>query len=218
MCFSASASFITASLTGAIGLVSLTRVNLPRQVPLAAVPLFFAAQQGIEGLLWLSLPSASGGTIATDLTFAFLLFAQVFWPVHAPFTVWLIEPGDGRRRLMLLCLAIGVGVSAYLLRWLLTWSHHATILDNHIVYVTEGRYSDSLGLGYLVATSVPLMLSSRRTLLALGAIVLLSSVVAHLFYWEAFVSVWCFFAAAASLVILCHFEQSRRRRLRTAAA
>jgi hypothetical protein len=40
---------------------------------------------------------------------------------------------------------------------------------------------------------------------ALGAIILIGSVVALAFYWEAFVSVWCFFAAAASGAILFRF-------------
>ena len=39
-----------------------------------------------------------------------------------------------------------------------------------------------------------------------------------MFYWEAFVSIWCFFAAAASVVILCHFEWERRQRLHVADA
>jgi hypothetical protein len=56
MCFSAPASFITAGITGAIGVVALTRINEPRELPLAGTPLLFALQQGIEGLLWLKLP------------------------------------------------------------------------------------------------------------------------------------------------------------------
>jgi hypothetical protein len=212
MCFSASASFVTAGLTGAIGVASLTLVNGPRELPLAGVPLLFALQQSVEGLLWINLPSAPDAAIGKDLTVCFLFFAEVFWPVYAPLAIWLIEPGSVRRRLMLLCLAVGVGVSCVLLWSLLTRSHCASILDDHIVYVTEGRHSSILSIGYLVATSLPLMLSSRRTLLALGTIVLVGSVVAHIFYWEAFVSVWCFFAAAASVVILFHFQSSRRRR------
>jgi len=43
------------------------------------------------------------------------------------------------------------------------------------------------------------------------------SVIAYHFYRTAFVSVWCFFAAGASLVILGHFEWSHRQRLRNAA-
>ena len=63
-----------------------------------------------------------------------------------------------------------------------------------------------------------LTLSTRRAVAALGLLVLVGSVAAYAFYWEAFVSVWCFFAAAASLVILGHFELSHRHRLRAAGA
>ena len=59
---------------------------------------------------------------------------------------------------------------------------------------------------YLIATSLPLFLSSQRTILMLGAIILVGSAVAYVSYWEVFVSVGCFFAATASIVILCHFE------------
>jgi hypothetical protein len=58
MNYSMCASFVTAGLTGAIGIIALTRVSEPRQLPFAATPLFFAVQQGIEGLLWLNLPLA----------------------------------------------------------------------------------------------------------------------------------------------------------------
>ncbi len=218
MCFSATASFITAGVTGAIGIVSLVKANGPRERPLAATPLFFALQQSIEGLLWLNLPVAPDGAISNGLTLLFLFFAEVFWPVYAPMTVLLIEPNETRRRLMRLCLAMGVGVGAFLLWSILTRSHGAVILNGHIVYMTEHRYSDIFALGYLAATSFAIVLSSYRTVAALGAIILAGSVVAYVFYWEASVSVWCFFAAAASAVILGHFEWSRRKRLRIAAA
>ena len=44
----------------------------------------------------------------------------------------------------------------------------------------------------------------------LGAIVLCGSLFAYFMYWEAFASVWCFFAAAGSVVILVHFERTRQ--------
>lgn len=119
---------------------------------------------------------------------------------------------------MVICMGVGVSVGAYLLWWILGHPYLATILDGHIVYGSEYRQPYSVGLAYLAAIGVPLLLSSRRTVVVLGAIVLVGLIVAYAFYWEAFVSVWCFFAAAASVAILCHFEWSRRGRLRTSRA
>ena len=218
MCFSAPASFVAAGLTGTIGIVTMTRINEPRQLALAATPLLFAIQQGIEGLLWLNLPLAPDGHLSTALTFSYLFFAEAFWPVFAPISVWLIEPSAHRRLLMVVCLGAGAGVGAYLLWWILGHPHLATIRDYHIVYGTGYRQPDAVGAAYLAATGLPLLLSSQRTVVVLGAIILAGLVVAYALYWEAFISVWCFFAAIASAAILYHFEWSRRSTLRSAGA
>lgn len=213
MCFSPLASFITAGVTGTIGIVAVTRVSEPRELPLAAAPILFAVQQSIEGLLWLTLPSAPDGAVAHGLTLLFLFFAEVFWPVYAPLTVLLIEPDERRRRLICLCLAIGAVTAAYLLWTILSRDPTALIVDGHIVYGPKAPPSVALALGYLAATGLPLILSSRRTIVALGTIILIGCVTAYAFYWEAFLSVWCFFAAAASMVILGHFEWAQRRQI-----
>jgi peptidoglycan/LPS O-acetylase OafA/YrhL len=193
-----------------LGVVALTRVKGPREVPLAATPLLFALQQCIEGSLWLSLPQASDGSLSAPLTVLYLFFAESFWPLYAPIAVWLIEPNQSRRHFMVVCLGVGAGVGAYLLWSILGHPHFATISDGHIVYVTEYRHSDAGGAAYLTATGLPPLLSSQRSLVVLGAIVLAGLVVAYAFYWESFISVWCYFAAAASVAILGHFEWSRR--------
>jgi len=218
MCFSAAASFITAGVTGAIGIAALTRTHRPRERALAATPLLFAAQQAVEGLQWLTLPAAPDGSASTALTLVYLAFADVFWPVYAPIMVWLIEPSAWRRRFMLFWLAVGIGVAAFFLWWIVARPHGAMILHGHIAYVPDDRHFDAVGLAYLGATCVPLMLSSRRTIVVLGTIILVGSVVAYAYYWETFTSVWCFFAAAASVVVLGHFERMRRHRLRLVRA
>jgi hypothetical protein len=212
MCFSASASFVTAAITGTIGVVALTRVKGPREVPLAATPVLFALQQCIEGLLWLSLPQAADCSLSAPLTVLYLFLAEAFWPFYAPIAVWLIEPKASRRHLMVICQIVGAGVGAYLLWRILAHPHFATITDGHIVYVTEHGYSGAVGAAYLTATGLPLLLSSQRSVVVLGAIVLTGLLVAYAFYWESFISVWCYFAAAASVATLCHVEWSRRSR------
>lgn len=215
MCFSLAASFAAAAITGTIGAVSMAKARTAAELPLAATPVVFAVQQGVEGLLWLSLPSTPA-TGQAGLAFLFLFVAEVFWPIYVPIAILLIEPSRRRRHLVLVCLAAGVGVGAYLFYWLARGSLGAAVAGEHIVYLTEPRNSLAVGVAYLTATSVPPLLSSRPTITALGVIVLVGSVAAYWFYWEAFISVWCFFAAAASVLILGHFERSRRQRLRIA--
>jgi len=218
MCFSASASFVTAGITGVIGVVALTRVKSSREIPFAATPLLFALQQCTEGLLWLNLPQAPDGFLSAFSTVLYLFFAEAFWPLYAPIAVWLIEPNETRRHLMVVCLGAGAGVGAYLLWWILGHPPFATISGGHIVYVTKSGHSDAVGAAYLTATGLPLLLSSERSVVVLGAIVLVGLVVAYAFYWQSFTSVWCYFAAAASIAILCHFEWSRRSREHAANA
>ena len=218
MCFSAAASFITAGATGAVGIAALSRTHRPRERALAATPLLFAAQQAVEGLQWLNRPAAADGSGSTELTLLYLLFADVLWPVYAPIMVWLIEPSAWRRRFMLFWLAVGGCVAAFFLWWIFARPHGAMILDGHIAYVPDYKHSEAISLAYLGATCVPLVLSSQRTVMALGTIILVGSAVAYAYYWETFTSVWCFFAAAASVLVLGHFERMRRHRLRPARA
>lgn len=212
VCFSASASFVTAAIVGAIGFATLRRVRERRAIMLAFAPLLFAAQQSVEGLLWLALPRAPDGPASTALTIAFLFFAEVWWPVYTPFAVLLIEPTAVRRRAMLLCLAVGIGVAAYMSWGLANWTHRAHILDGHIVYASEYPSANPALLLYLAATALPLLLASHGTVRLLGVIVFIGAAIAHTVYREAFVSVWCFFAAAASVIVLGHFERVHRQR------
>lgn len=205
---------MAAGITGAVGVVALSRAREPREWPLAAVPLFFAAQQSIEGLLWLQLPVAPDGAVTTSLTYLYLLFAEVFWPVYAPAACLLIEPVRARRLAILACLIVGLVVAVYYLSSILTHPHTARILGGHVVYVTGGKISFPMGTAYLVATGLAILLSSHRAMLTLGVIVVIGAVVSYTLFWQSFVSVWCFFAATASIVILMQFEWAHRRHLR----
>lgn len=218
MCFSATASFATAAMTGVAGIAAVAMVRAPRDLPLAAMPLFFAAQQAVEGFLWLGLAQTPPSPATTALTYAFLVFAQVFWPVWAPVAALAIEPSPGRRRAILACLASGTAIAAYLGWDIASRAHTAAIVGGHIVYTGDYSRAEPLALAYLAATALPLLLSSRRAAMLLGVIILIGSAVAYDFYREAFVSVWCFFAAAASAVILTHFERARRRATPAAVA
>jgi uncharacterized protein DUF6629 len=210
MCFSATASFVTVGTTSLVGIACLGKVRHWRELPLASLPLIFAGQQAVEGCLWLTLPVDPDGAASSLLTLLFLLYAKGFWPAFAPLTALLIERDRRRRQLMAIGAGVGVVAAAYLLWSIYVYPHGATIRGGHIVYTGDTPTSIIIGVLYLVATAVTPLLSSHRAVVLLGVIVFSGSLLAYLMYWEAFASVWCFFAAAGSVVILVHFERVRQ--------
>jgi hypothetical protein len=54
------------------------------------------------------------------------------------------------------------------------------------------------------------MLSSHRMIAISGFMIFLGSVVSYWMYWNAFISIWCFFAAIASALLIVHFGTARR--------
>jgi hypothetical protein len=205
MCFSATASFVTAGITGAIGLATITQPRAFRQAPLAAIPLLFSVQQAVEGMLWLTLADAGGSGLPSLLTYVYLSFALAFWPVFAPLSVWLIEQRPFRRAIMGACMLIGAGVALYFIVSVLNLPHVARIQDGHIVYLVNAATPFAVGGLYLFATGIALMLSSYRAVALMGAVVFGGSVVSYFLYSDAYVSVWCFFAAGSSVLLFLQF-------------
>ncbi len=221
MCFSATASFAAGiGLTG-IGLATLSLAPTWRERPFAAIPLLFGLQQLIEGALWLALAAGDEAGRAC-YTAGFLGISEVLWPLWAPFAVWLIEPDGWRRRGMALCGAAGATIALALLYGLATQFEPATLKDGHIFYGfphydwfrNTNLLIPSMSL-YATATCLSLLLASDRTVRLFGVLVTAALAATFAAYEEWLISVWCFFAAALSVVIAVW---AVRRRAAAAAA
>ena len=143
MCFSAMASFSAAAVIGSIGALtfwSTATKHALRVLPFAFFPVLFAAQQLVEGFLWLDLAEPEAGALRTILVHAFQGYAEIFWPIFAPLAAFLIEPESRRRRLILLCLIIGVSLSTYLLIKMIAHPYDAFITSGQPQYAL---YPDS---------------------------------------------------------------------------
>jgi len=208
MCFSATASFSAAAFTAAIGVATLKQVKSWRELPLASMPLLFAAQQAIEGVLWLQLSAGSGGEAVATLSLSFLVFAKVLWPAYIALAVLPVEP-DLRRRQALYAIAIfGCSLSLYILGRLIGNPAPAAICGHSIAYGGEESVLSWQGVIYLLCTCVPLLLSSNKAVQNFGAAILVGFVVTAYTYFATFVSVWCFFAAANSSLLYFYFKRA----------
>jgi hypothetical protein len=208
MCFSATASLTAGTFLMGVGIVTTHMARTGGERAYAAIPLLFAIQQLTEGVVWLSFGwGIDAVTAAATQLYSF--FSHVLWPVYVPVASWLIEPDRNRRRfLAAVCLA-GLGVGAYLLYAMFAYPIVATPVGGHIDYASPHFYiAASMGL-YLTATTVSLILSSHRWVRLFGVLCLGSAVAAYAFYAHWFISVWCFFAAAMSIVVALHLIAAR---------
>jgi hypothetical protein len=204
MCFSATASFSAAAVIGSVGIVTLRSAAVKpdhRILALAAFPLLFALQQVMEGLLWLDLAAPAPGALRGVLVHAFQGYAEVFWPTFAPLAALLIERERWRRILISLCLVIGMALSAYLLVAMIGHPYQASVGQGHIVYRNDFQYPTGIEVPYVVATTVSLVLSSERDVQRLALVILIGFAVAYVSFHHAYISVWCFFAAVASVMV-----------------
>ncbi|MBF5008702.1 DUF6629 family protein [Burkholderia pseudomultivorans] len=203
MCFSATASFGSGTLLLAIGTATLRMARRPAERPYAAIPLLFAIQQIVEGVVWLSFSGPAWLNFVS--TQAYSLFSHVLWPVYIPLAACLLEPRSSRRRGLLAFLVVGLAVGAYLLYSLAVNPIQARPAGGHVDYQSPHFYIVASMTLYLLATTVSLLLSSDVWVKMFGALALGSSLVAYVLYARWFISVWCFFAAALSVAVALRF-------------
>jgi hypothetical protein len=206
MCFSATASFSAAGILALAGAATLSKTHDPNERLLASVPLLFALQQGIEGLLWRTVPTShqAGRALATS----FAVLALIVWPLFIPLAVGLAEKIRKRRRLILALIGPGLGVAGYSILDIWTHPYMAWPAPHSLVYINDSPFPWPLMLAYLAAVCAPL-LSSSPAIRWFGVVVSLGLGITLGFFFVNLVSVWCFFAAIASAILVGHFWRVR---------
>lgn len=204
MCFSAGASFGAGTILLGMGIASMYKAESTPYKILACIPLLFSIQQFDEGILWLSFSNPAYMQWQQMAVYFFLLFAQVIWPVFVPLSMLLLEKDPVRKRILRVTSGAGVLLSVYLLYCLFTYSATAVVSDHHIRYDFMAPYTHAWysGLVYFIPTVISPLVSGNRKLQLMGVILLLSYLVSRFFYGEYLISIWCYFAAAISAIVL----------------
>ena len=212
MCFSATANFVGSGVLGAIGVVTLTRVKHRRELLFAALPALFAVHQFIEGFVWLGLDGILSPAVAHDMGAAFMLYAQGLLPFLLPLSVLLFEPDGTSRRRMLPFLVLGGATTLYILWALTAYPLQVYVRGNSIVYINQATNNMTVAVLYVIATCGSLFFSKVKPMVAFGIanLAILLTVMAVKRY--AFTSLWCAYAAIASVIILGYFWKSRFKR------
>jgi len=203
MCFTAQASFGAGAVLAVAGVLSIKKATRPAHLLFAAIPLLFATQQISEGFLWIALTNGAYAHWKTMAMFTFLFFAQVAWPLWVPLSIWQLEKDEKRKKILFALLCIGIFTSGCLAYFLLSYPVTTQVRNQHIFYeLGFPGISMRLGILYFIPTVMSSLLSTWRGVQWMGLAIFISFVVSKLLFKEELLSVWCYFAAIISGVIL----------------
>ena len=203
MCFSAQASFGASAVLGIMGIYALRKAK-QKELFLALIPVLFAIQQAFEGIIWITYANPAYHLITTIATYCFCFFAFFFWPVWIPVTVLKMETNPAKKPFLKVLLALGATVSSILVVTSLANGIQPSVSCSHIKYdiFLPGILETIGAVFYCIATILPLFLSSKKWLPFFGLLTLGSVGITYFFYAIYFTSVWCFFAALLSNMII----------------
>jgi hypothetical protein len=212
VCFSAVANFTGSGVLGTIGVVTLTKVKHRRELLFAALPTLFAVHQFIEGFVWLGLDGVLSPAVTHDMGAAFMLYAQGLLPFLLPLSVLIFEPNASSRRRMVPFLIVGSLTALYILWALTAYPLEVFVKGNSIVYINPATNNTVVAILYVIATCGSLLFSKIKDMVIFGIANLTILLIVMAFKRYAFTSLWCAYAAIASLIILAYFWKSNKHR------
>lgn len=209
MCFSATASFAASATLTALGIYAISKAKHRATYLLAASPLIFALQQASEGFVWLGLTNAAWKQFLSPATYFFLFCALAWWPVWVPLMLALLEPHILKKKILINLLTFGTFFALYMLFCLFNYGAIASIEQCHIYYALTipGELHNILGALYLIPAVIPFFVSSIWGMNLLGTAITASCVISYFFYRYCLLSVWCFFAAVLSMLIIAIIQK-----------
>jgi hypothetical protein len=212
LCFSAAANFVGSGVLAAMGAVTLAKVKHRREMLFASLPVLFAIHQFIEGFVWLGLDGILAPGVTLAMGAAFMLYAQGLLPFLLPLSVLLFEADVKPRRRMLPFVVIGGATTLYILWALTAYQLQVYVRGDSIVYINQATNNTAVAVLYVIATCGSLFFSRVRPMVVFGFANLMILLIVMEVKRYAFTSLWCAYAAIASLIIVGYFWKSSKDR------
>jgi len=216
VCVSAEASF---GLTGVLVPVGIYCLKIANQrdraaLPIAAIPLLFAVQQFSEGLAWVGIGS-NNVELTQVAALVYLFFALAFWLFWIPFSAMFLERRTKTKWILAIGAVLGfMGGAVLFVPLALNRSDLQVSVIRHSIYYD---YADPPALMfapqivwhlfYLAIVTLPLLFLKEKKLIGYSTALIVSAVISHSFFFYAFASIWCFFAAGLSLYLCYTFHR-----------
>lgn len=207
MCFSPAASFVVSGVLATASVAIAQRKVPKRERAIAALPFIFAIQQFLEGVVWLFLNDP--GPIRMIGVYGFTSFAYLLWPTYVPIAMLQVETNPARKKLISLTLVAGLAAAVFFLYQMVTSGADVVVVQECLQYQMYMPWQ--IGLLYWTGANGAFLFSSNPWWVGAGVLFTLGALIAGLAYPFAIASIWCYFAAVASLTVALYFftKQSR---------
>lgn len=209
MCFSPQADFTAGAVVAGVGVATLRRVRVRRELIVGALPLLFGIHQLVEGFVWLGLRGEISSEVGDTAKQVYIVFAHAILPALVPLGFTLLEPDRRRARWMWPLVGLGLLLGGYLLWQVTAYPVGAQLQARCIDYSTHTPNDLLIGVLYVVVTCGPALLSSRRHLRWFGVVSLVGVIAAAVVRVDELTSLWCVYVALVSVLILEHFRRQR---------
>lgn len=177
---------------------------------LALTPILFGVQQAVEGFVWLSLINEYFAFLTKPMAIIFLMFALMLWPLWSALSMFFVEQNRYRKQLLMIVIMFSCLLAIYAIYPLFLSPVNASIAQHSILYIF---YEPPLciywifALCYALATIGPLFVSSLQGTKIAGSLIIIVFFIAYYIKQATFGSVWCFFAALISALVLLLLPQ-----------
>jgi hypothetical protein len=218
VCFSPEADLLAGVVVGGVGIDALCHTRHRRYLPLALLPLLLGLHQVVEAFAWWGMEERLPARAGEAATWLYLAVAFLVVPPLVPWAVRSAEADEGRRRLLLPFVLLGVGVAAVLLPGLLNGAAGGEVACRHIAYDAGVPYGGYVLPCYVAATCGPMLLSGSRRLMLFGVANLAAVALLGWLLARGVISLWCVWAAVTSVFVARDVRVGERRVARAVAA
>ncbi len=210
MCFSAEADVAAGLVVTGVGVDALRQVYRPAERALGALPVLLGAHLLVEAVVWWGETGHVAASTGRVAMWVYLAFALCVLPVLVPFAVRAVEPDARHRRTMARLAVGGILLAAAYLAALVDGPVDVRVEDHHLAYDLGTEHGGLLAAVYVVVACAPPMLSSHRRIALFGVANLVAVVALAWIESSALTSLWCAWAAVASLAIAAHLRREHR--------
>ena len=212
MCFSTTASFVASGVLAVTGTIALLKVKNPSDRLFAAIPLLFAIQQFSEGFVWFTMNDANGIAISNIAVYIFLFFALITWPIFLPLSILMMEKNIIQKKILRFLTLTGMVISLFMVYVIVFRNISAQAMFLHMHYNVDYPYDLPFIsiMPYFIVTAIPQFISSVGKMKWFGLAIVASFLLTNIYFKENVPSVWCFFAALSSIIIILIVMKTRR--------